>query len=149
MIYNVDRERVRIILTIGDKIRILLARKNMKPTELSRRSGVSFSTLSRILKNSGDYEHVGVGKYKAIADILDVSMDYLCDLSEDENKDERVNQLYDLNGEKMEITPEFMKLVEDYHSVNEAGKRMVCDYAAMVVTQEAYRLPSNLRHTIT
>lgn len=91
---------------IIERIKKRLTEKGMNAKELSIASGIAYSTLSDILK--GKTKELSVQKAKAIAEVLDMTLDFLIDGKEYEP--DAIAAHFD--GD--EFTEEELKAIEDF-----------------------------------
>lgn len=61
----------------------LLKQKGMNIAQLSKKSGVGYNYIYKIVKNQTDFERCGIGTAKKIAEALDISLDKIYDLAGD------------------------------------------------------------------
>jgi HTH-type transcriptional regulator, cell division transcriptional repressor len=69
--------------TLGDRIRVARARLRMSQAELARRIGISATSMNAIELGQTDPR---ASRIKAMAEILQVSTDYLFGMKEDESE---------------------------------------------------------------
>lgn len=96
---------------IGNKLSILLEKKNTNPSELAKQVGVSAQTIYSIIKR--DSKKADIEVLLKIADILGVTVEYFVDDSK---------PYIDINSE---ISSFDLKLLEKYHSLDPRGKDIV------------------------
>ena len=71
---------------IGEKLKELLALRNMRQSELARRTGVSKTTINSIITRNN--KNVDFSLMEKIADVLDVPIEYFFDREVDIKSDE-------------------------------------------------------------
>lgn len=107
---------------IGNKLSILLEKKNTNPNELAKQVGVSAQTIYSIIKR--DSKKADIEVLLKIADILGVTVEYFVDDSK---------PYVDINSE---ISSSDLKLLEKYHSLDPRGR----DIVETVLNREAKRM---------
>ena len=99
-----------------EKFRILCQMRNIRPSVVSKATGISTATLSSWKKGSYTPKQ---DKLQKIADYFGVTLEYLMD------KDDA-------------IYSEDQHLLDLYHSLNDSGKEKVLDYIALLLGNDTY-----------
>lgn len=113
----------------ANNLKKLLDKCDLSVAELSRRSGVTATTLYNVLSGQRLLSRVNVSDTIAIASALGVTVEEL------------------LSGEEVTLDRELsfgeLNLITRYRRLNEVGRQKVVDYVSDLEATELYKEPSN------
>lgn len=93
---------------LGDKLAALLSERHIKPATLADETGISRNTIYSIIKRNSN--KVDMSSLNAIADYLDISLDYFFDAA---------------SPDAVSFSPEEHDLVRIYRTLDDRGKSLI------------------------
>ena len=112
-------------MNLGEKIKMLMKEKNLRKSDLSRETGIPYTTLDGILKRD-DFSKVKLDTVQLLKNYFDVTLDYLMiDEITDKNygKQNKGNLIMENSLMSKEST-----LIEKYRELAETDQTKVDDY---------------------
>ena len=73
-------------MTIGERVKSLRMKRNMRQTALAKESGVPVSTINALESGARSGEGLSVATVRKLANALQVTLDYLCGLDEPDSE---------------------------------------------------------------
>lgn len=106
--------------SVGEKLKIILRSRNMRPSQLAQAAGLSTSTVDDIIKGKTNELSVGVDKMLKIAEALGVTVEELYERGKPPDPGER-------------------QLLDRFRSLNEEGREKALDYLGDLVDTGKYK----------